>query len=85
MLNRLGVVLDRFIELQPQIASRPGAPGVTDLVIAPTLIDAAALLQLARSFDLLQETAMPLAELTESVSAGQAPQRLRAPALRLKN
>lgn len=47
--------------------------------------DAAALLQLARSFDLLQETAMPLAELTESVSAGQAPQRLRAPALRLKN
>ena len=41
------VHLDRFIDLQPRMADTPGAPGVTDLVAAPTLLDAAALLLLA--------------------------------------
>ena len=40
------VHLDRFVTLQPQLADAPGAPGVTDLVLAPTLLDAAALLLL---------------------------------------
>lgn len=40
------VHIDRFVELQPQLAATPGAPGVTDMVVAPTLIDAAALLLL---------------------------------------
>lgn len=38
--------LDKFVDLQPRLADRPDAPGVTDLVVAPTLIDAAALLLL---------------------------------------
>ena len=38
--------LDKFVELQSRLADRPDAPGVTDLVVAPTLIDAAALLLL---------------------------------------
>jgi len=40
------VHLDQFVTLQPQLADAPGAPGVTDLVVAPTLLDAAALLLL---------------------------------------
>ncbi len=41
------VHLDGFIDLQPRIADTPGAPGVTELVAAPTLMDAAVLLMLA--------------------------------------
>jgi len=40
------VHLDRFVILQPEMADQPGARGVTDLVAAPTLFDAAALLLL---------------------------------------
>ena len=40
------VHLDRFMDLQPRLADTPGAPGVTEMVAAPTLMDAAVLLLL---------------------------------------
>lgn len=40
------VQLDRYIELQPRLVSTDGAPGVTDLVVAPFLGQAAFLLLL---------------------------------------
>ena len=41
------VHLDRFMDLQPRLADTPGALGVTEMVAAPTLMDAAVLLLLA--------------------------------------
>jgi len=40
------VQLDQFAELQPQLAARPGAPGLTDLVVAPLFASAATVLLL---------------------------------------
>lgn len=40
------VQLDQFAALQPQLAARPGAPGLTDLVVAPLFASAATVLLL---------------------------------------
>ncbi|MFP5345154.1 MAG: ABC transporter permease, partial [Gammaproteobacteria bacterium] len=40
------VQLDQFAELQPQLAALPGAPGLTDLVVAPLFASAATVLLL---------------------------------------
>ncbi len=40
------VQLEGFVQLQPRLAALPGAPGVTDLVVAPVLAQVAVLLLL---------------------------------------
>lgn len=40
------IQLDAFVQLQPQLAAREGAPGLTDIVIAPLLGNAAIVLLL---------------------------------------
>jgi ABC-2 type transport system permease protein len=40
------IQLDAFVQLQPQLAAREGAPGVTDIVIAPLFGNAAVVLLL---------------------------------------